>query len=148
MDNLEHFLTYAGDFEKTYKDDDWKRLEPYFAEDAVYEVKGLGLDCRLQGPAAIFAGIKKSLDNFDRTFASRKIAVTSGPEVTGDVVRIGWTVTYGREGLEPFPLRGRSEVRYRDGRIAYLGDSYDASMEKDAAEWTARTGVTLDPRYV
>jgi hypothetical protein len=148
MDNLTHFLEYAGDFEKTYKDDDWQRLDRYFAPDAVYEVRGIGLDCRLQGPQAIFAGIKKSLDHFDRTFATRKIAVTSGPDVDGESIRMGWTVTYGREGVEPLPLRGRTEVRYRDGKIAYLGDSYDASMEKDAAEWSARNKVVLDARYV
>lgn len=148
MDDLNRFLAYAGDFEKTYLDDDWARLERYFTDDAVYEVRGLGLDCRLQGTTAIFTGIKKSLDNFDRTFSTRKIAVTSGPDVTGGTIRMGWTVSYGREGLEPFPLRGRTEVRYRDGRIAYLGDSYDASMEKDAAEWSARNRVTLNPRYV
>jgi hypothetical protein len=148
MDNLTRFLAYAGAFEKTYEDDDWQRLAPYFADDAVYEVKGLGLDCRLQGAAAIFAGIRKSLDNFDRTFASRKIEITAGPDVEGDVIRIGWTVTYDREGLEAFPLRGRTEVRYCDGKIAYLGDSYDASMERDAAEWSARNGVTVDARYV
>lgn len=148
MDNLTCFLAYAGDFERTYQDDDWTRLTQYFTGDAVYEVKGLGLDCRLQGPTAIFAGIKKSLDNFDRTFATRKIAVTSGPDVAGDTIRMSWTVTYGKEGVEPFPLRGRSEVRFRDGKIAYLGDSYDATMKKDAAEWSARNKVTLDPRYV
>ena len=143
-----HFLAYARDFEKTYKDDDWKRLAQYFTDDAVYEVRGLRLDCRLQGPTAIFAGIKKSLDSFDRTFATRKIEVTSGPDVAGDVIRIGWTVTYGRDALEPFALRGRTEVRYRDGKIAYLGDSYDASMERDAAEWSARNNVKVDPSYV
>jgi hypothetical protein len=148
MNDLAHFLAYAGDFEKTYKDDDWNRLGVYFNDDAVYEVTGLGIDCRLQGPAAIFQGIKRSLDHFDRTFATRRIAITSGPDVAGDRIRIGWTVTYGKDGLEPFPLRGRTEVRYRDGKIAYLGDSYDAEMEKDAAAWMARSGVTLDPGYV
>ena len=147
MDHLTHFLAYAGDFEKTYKDDDWNRLRDCFTDDAVYEVKGLGVDCRLQGPAAIFKGIKRSLDHFDRTFATREIAITSGPDVAGEVIRIGWTVTYGKEGLESFPLRGRTEVRYRDGRIAYLGDSYDASMTKDAAEWSARNNFTVDPGY-
>jgi hypothetical protein len=148
MDNLTHFLAYAGDFEKTYKDDDWSRLRAYFTDDAVYEVKGLGVDCRLQGSASIFKGIKRSLDHFDRTFESRKIAVTSDPEVDGDVIRIGWTVTYGKTGLEPFPLRGRTEVRYRDGKIAYLGDSYDADMERYAAEWSARNNFSVDPGYV
>ena len=68
--------------------------------------------------------------------------------MTGDVIRIGWTVSYGKDELEPFPLRGHTEVRCRDGKIAYLGDSYDAEMEKDAAAWMTRSGVTLDPGYV
>ena len=148
MDNLNQFLAYAGDFEKTYKDDDWSRLGQYFTDDAVYEVKGLGIDCRIVGPRAIFKGIKKSLDGFDRKFAKRTIAVTSGPDVEGDTMRVGWTVTYANDGLAPFPLRGRTEIRHRDGKIAYLGDSYDASMARDAAEWSAKNKFTFDVSYV
>ena len=40
MTNLECFAAYAADFEKTFKDDDWSRLERYFAPDATYQVKG------------------------------------------------------------------------------------------------------------
>src|SRR5678816_3177764 len=39
MNIMEQFITYAGDFEKTFGDDDWTRLRRYFADDAVYEVK-------------------------------------------------------------------------------------------------------------
>jgi len=147
MDNLTRFLAYAGDFEKTYEDDDWSRLEGYFADDAVYEVKGLGLDCRLQGTAAIFKGIKRSLDHFDRKFATRSIAVTDGPEVVGEEIRIRWTVTYGREGLEPLDLRGHTRVVYHDTKIVRLEDCYDADMERDAAEWSARNRFVVDARY-
>ncbi|HME70466.1 MAG TPA: hypothetical protein VKM54_11450, partial [Myxococcota bacterium] len=37
---LQRFVEYAQAFEKTYVDDDWTRLEPYFAPDAVYRVVG------------------------------------------------------------------------------------------------------------
>ena len=148
MDNLTHFLAYAGDFEKTYKDDDWSRLTQYFAADAIYEVKGLGMDCRIQGPSAIFKGIKKSLDGMDRKFGSRTIDVTSGPEVEGDTIRVGWTVTYAKEGVPTLPLRGRTEIRHVNGKIAYLGDSYDASMAKDAAEWAKKSPLEIDGSYV
>ena len=33
MDPLQRFAAYAADFEKTYDDDDWSRLEGYFAEE-------------------------------------------------------------------------------------------------------------------
>jgi len=148
MDNLTHFLAYAGDFEKTYNDDDWSRIGQYFNADAVYEVKGLGLDCRLQGPAAICKGIKKSLDGMDRRFASRTLAVTAGPDVDGETIRIGWTVTYAKDGIPPLPLRGRTEIRYRDGKIAYLGDSYDASMMNDAADWASKSKLEIDGSYL
>jgi hypothetical protein len=148
MDILTHFLAYAGDFEKSYKDDEWGRLNQYFTDDAVYEVNGLGVTCRLQGPTAIFKGIKKSLDGFDRRFDSRKIDITSAPVVEGDTMRVGWVVTYEKNGVAPFPLRGRSEARYRDGKIAYLGDSYDAAMAKDAADWMTKNSFKFDPSYV
>src|SRR6185503_5087987 len=93
MDIMQQFLAYAGDFERTLADDDWSRLRRYFADDAVYEVKA-PFGCRLTGPTAIFAGIKKSLDGFDRKFAKRDIEVTSGPEVSADEIRMGWKVVY------------------------------------------------------
>ena len=148
MDNLKVFLAYAGDFEKTYKDDDWSRLTQHFTPDAIYEVKGLGMDCRIQGPSAIFKGIKKSLDGMDRKFSSRTIAVTSGPDMEGDKMNVGWTVTYAKEGVPTLPLRGRTEARFRDGKIAYLGDSYDASMAKDAAEWAKQSPLKIDGSYI
>ena len=146
MDVLQEFMQYAGEFERTVVDDDWTRLHRFFAPDAVYEVSG-PLGCRLVGPDAIFAGIKKSLDGFDRKFTGRAIAVTSGPEVAGDGLRAGWEVTYTLDGKPPFVLRGRSEARYRDGRIAYLADHYEPSIADELAGWQASSGVPLDPSY-
>jgi len=148
MDNLSRFMAYAADFEKTLHDDDWSRLRDYFAADAVYEVHAEGFGCKLVGPDRIFSGIRKSLNGFDRKFAGRSIDVTSGPEVDADGLRMGWAVTYQKEGLTPFVLRGRSEVRYRDGKIAYLADSYDPSVAVESAAWIQKNGVQFDPSYV
>jgi hypothetical protein len=147
MDVMQQFLKYAGDFEKTYADDDWTRLRQYFADDAVYEVKAESFGCRLVGPAAIFAGIKKSLDGFDRKFAKRDIDVTSGPDVAGGEIRLGWTVVYSKDGVPPFTLRGRSIARYAGDKIAYLSDVYDPSMEAEFAAWERKSGMRLDPSY-
>jgi len=146
MDTLQSFMQYAGEFERTLADDDWSRLRRFFNDDAVYEVKA-PFGCRLVGPDAIFGGIKKSLNGFDRKFAGRKIDVTSGPEVAGDELRAGWEVTYSNDGQPPFVLRGRSEARYRDGKIAYLADSYEPNVAADFAAWVKKTGVALDPSY-
>ena len=147
MDIMQRFLAYAGDFERTLADDDWDRLRPYFADDAVYEVQAEAFGCRLVGPAAIFAGIKKSLNGFDRKFDKRDIDVTSGPEISADEIRMGWAVTYQAEGRSPFVLRGRSAVRYAGDKIAHLCDSYDPSVGAELATWQRENGVRLDPSY-
>jgi hypothetical protein len=113
----------------------------------VYEVKSKLLGCRLTGPDAIFAGMKKSLDGFDRKFPQRHAEVTSGPSVSGDEMTMAWKVTYTKEGLPPFVLPGRSTVRYAGDLIAYLEDAYDAEVEEYFADWQRRAGVELDPRY-
>ena len=147
MDILQTFLGYAGDFEKTYADDDWSRLYPYFTADAVYDVQSKAFGCKLVGPEAIFKGIKKSLDGFDRKFTERKIDVVGAPEVEGDEMRMTWAVTYSKAGLSDFVLRGKSVVRYRDGKIAYLSDRYDPSIEKEFGDWQRQNGVKLDVSY-
>ena len=147
MDIMQQFLAYAGDFEKTLADDDWTRLRRYFADDAVYEVKAETFGCRLTGPTAVFAGMKKSLDGFDRKFAKRDIEVTSGPEISGDEIRLGWKVVYSKEGLPSFVLRGNSIARYANGKIVYLSDVYDPSVVAEFNAWQRESGLTLDPSY-
>jgi hypothetical protein len=147
MDILQPFMAYARDFERTLADDDWTRLRQYFAADAVYEVRA-PFGCRLVGPDAIFAGIKKSLDGFDRRFTRRDVEVTSGPDVAGDEMQMGWKVVYHKDGVPPFVLRGRSSVRYAGGKIAHLADSYDAEVQGEFEAWQRETGLKLDPSYV
>lgn len=148
MTTLARFMAYAADFEKTYVDDDWTRLPQHFVDDAVYRVESDLFGCELKGPEAILAGMKKSLDGFDRTFAEREIAITEGPDVDGEELRATWTVTYRKDGLPPFLLRGKSMARVRDGKIVLLVDSYDERVAAEAAAWMSKTGVQLDPSYV
>jgi hypothetical protein len=149
MTPLQRFGIYAQDFEKTFTDDDWSRLEPYFAPDATYEVAGRApFACTLRGREAIFAGIKKSLDGFDRRFATREIALEGAPAVEGDTVTLAWAVTYGRPGSPPLVLRGRSSATYAGERIARLVDSYDAPALASTTAWLRAHGTDLDPSYV
>ena len=147
MDVMRSFMAYAGDFERTYIDDDWTRLRRYFADDAVYAVESESFGCRLVGPDAIVAGMRKSVNGFDRRFDSRDIAVTSGPEVDGDEIWVGWTGTYRKAGVAPFVLRGRSTVRYRDGVIATLTDAYEPAVERELAEWQRTSKMGVDVSY-
>ena len=147
MDILQAFMAYAGDFERTYVDDDWSRLPRHFAADAVYEVRARRFGCRLVGPEAILAGMKKSVNGFDRRFDKREVAVTDGPEVAGDEMRVGWAVTYSKAGVAPFVLRGRSLARYRDGVIAQLTDSFEPAVETELADWQRANLLAVDVSY-
>jgi hypothetical protein len=148
MTSLQRFGAYAQDFEETFKDDDWSRLERHFAPDAVYEVSGEPFACTLRGREAIFKGLKKSLDGFDRRFGTREIAIEGAPEVDGDTVALPWAVTYGRPGSPPLVLRGRSKATYAGDRIARLEDAYDAAAIASASAWLRDHGRDLDPSYV
>lgn len=146
MTILQRFGAYAADFEKTFEDDDWSRLEPYFTNDAVYEVKGVPFACRLAGPDAIFRGMKKSLDGFDRKL-ERRLELAKPPEVRDDTVEVVWKVHYGREGAPRYVLRGRSEARYEGDRIAHLVDIYEEDVARESGEWMRAHGPDLDPSY-
>lgn len=147
MDILQRFIAYAGDFEKTLHDDDWTRVKPYFADDAVYEITQAPFACKLTGPDAICAGIKKSLDGFDRKFERRDVEVIGQPEIEGNEMRIAWSIVYHKEGLAPYHLQGRSMARYRGDKIAYLCDSFGPEVEANFVAWQRENGLELDPSY-
>lgn len=148
MTPLQHFLEYAQDFEKTYEDDDWSRLERYFAPDAVYEVRNTAFACRLQGPAAILRGMKKSIDGFDRRLPKRALAVTSPPLEKDDSVSFSWTATYSPPGAPPLVLRGRSTARYRGESIVSLCDDYPDGVDAEVQAWARQHAAGLDVSYV
>jgi len=149
MNPTERFMAYAADFEESFIDDDWSRVEKHFCDDAVYEVKGLrAFTCKISGPAAIAKGFKKSLDGFDRKLDSRVIEVISEPEITDDGIALDWRVTYTKGDAPPFILLGHSYGRVKDGKIVELVDSYTPEMEATAMEWAMAYAPELDGAYV
>lgn len=144
----DRFIAYALDFEQTYDDDDWSRLEHHFAPDAVYEVRNTAFGCRIEGAPAILRGLKKSLDGFDRRLPKRVIDLVDGPTEDGEVVRVGWTATYTVPGAPSFVLRGRSIARVRDGVIVELADEYPPGLDAEAGTWIAAHAPGADASYV
>jgi hypothetical protein len=142
------FFAYAAAFEQTYADDDWERLRPFFAADAVYEVVGGPMACRIEGVDGILAGMKKSLDGLDRRCDRRFIDVTGAPEIDGDTLRISWAAGYevGDSPRGQFP--GKSEATLRDGQIVELKDIYDDASMGPFSEWKEQYAPDLDGSYV
>lgn len=149
---MEVFLEYASDFEETYKDDNWSRLEPYFAKDATYEIRGGPYACKLVGPQAIFAGLKKSLDGMDRRCSERKIEVTEAPQTKttpdGEEMSLGWHASYINGDAPRGGFAGRSVAVVADGVIVAMWDEYnDAEMAQFEA-WIRDNNVDIDGSYV
>ena len=149
MDPLQRFGAYAQDFELTFKDDDWSRLAKHFAPDATYEVSD-PFHCLLRGRDKIFAGMKKSLDGFDRRFATREIALDGAPVMEDDrvTVVVGWSATYGRPGNPPLVVRGHSSATVVNDVIVSLEDTYDGRAAEDVRKWLVTYGKDLNPSYV
>jgi hypothetical protein len=143
----QRFFEYALAFEQTYADDDWSRLEPFFAEDATYEVRNVPFACKLEGRAAVLRGIRKSLDGFDRRCASRRVEVTEPPRTDGDTVTVGWAGTYTWPGAPDLRFRGRSIATVRDGLIVTLTDEYPNGEAARMAAWMKAHAPDLDASY-
>ena len=148
MTNLDRFLEYATEFEKTFEDDDWARLERFFHPDATYEVRGVSFACHLDGRAAILRGIRKSLDGFDRRCDSREIGLTDPPEERDGTVIVRWKGTYTYGDAPPVTLQGRSEARYEKGVIVELSDTYEPQLAAGIDAWMKAHGKGLDASYV
>ena len=148
MDVLHRFAAYAADFEKTFEDDDWTRLEGYFAEDAIYTVKGTPFDCEVRGRDAIFRAIKKSIDGFDRRFDKREIEPDGPPVVEGNRVTFSGSGRYEKRGVDTLSIQ-LSETAELDGtgRIVSLEDVYPEGQD-EMLRWLERYSAKFDPTYV
>lgn len=138
MSILERFLAYADAFERTFEDDDWSRIEPFFTEDAVYE----GGPEDATGRDAVIAKLENGVSSFDRRMDSRTPDFQT-PDVEGDTLRMRWTVTYTKSGAPDLVISGLETARFRGDRIAVLRDDFDPAAEKAMGEWMAAHGASL-----
>jgi ketosteroid isomerase-like protein len=145
MSNLPTFMAYAAAFEQTYADDNWQRLEPFFAEDATYEVSGIPGGGVMHGRDAIFRGIKKSLDGFDRRMTSRQIVPTAPPTESADRVTLQGLVRYVRDGA-PVEMHATIVVEFADGKISRMHDTF--ALDATALAWFQQHAHGLDGSYL
>lgn len=131
MSHIPQFAAYAAAFEKAFENDDWSVVEPFFTEDAVYEVYvGPPLGGKFEGRAAILSYFKRILDQFDRRFETREIALLEGPRDDGDSVWIRGSATYRAAGVPELSFVLEETVHFDGDRIRLLEDRYDAATER------------------
>lgn len=139
MNIQNRFLQYAHDFEITYKDNDWTRLEPYFTEGAIYD-SGLGEIAH--GRAAVMAKLEAAVDSFDRLMDTRVIDFTE-PSTEGNTVSTHWTASYSKSGVPDLQFGGTEYARFEGDCIAHLRDELDPGAEEALGNWLAQHGESL-----
>jgi len=149
MSNIARFARYAAAFETAYASDDWSELEPFFAENAVYDSgSAIFLGGHFAGRDAILGYFKAALDGFDRRFASRELALLEGPDEAGQTVRIRGSASYRAAGVPDLVLLLEEFVTFEGDRIIRLEDRYDDDMKREfeayLATYGARLGISLD----
>jgi SnoaL-like protein len=145
MSTLSQFLAYAAAFEKAFVSDDWSLVEPFFTEDAVYEVGLPGtFGGRIEGRPAILAYFKRVLDAFDRRFATRAIAVLEGPRVEGNSLWARGRVDYTTPAAPDLSFELEEIVTYQGDRICRLEDRYDDGARETLAKYIDAHRAVLD----
>ena len=139
MSLIPRFVAYAAAFEKAYESRDFSVLEPFFTEDAVYEVPLPGvLGGRWEGRAVVLACLESVTDRFDRRFASRVVALVAGPREEKDSVWLRGSAHYTAPGLPDLHFELEETARFRGDRICHLSDHND---EADTRALTDNLGA-------
>ena len=118
-DAIKAFMIYAEAFEKGFAADDWRLVDCLFDKSIVWTLAGPPppMAYSARGNEAVSAGIKKSVDSFDRRFDLRAPAILEGPVAIPGGVYIQGRVTYTRDGLPPFDLLGEEWDLFREGKM-------------------------------
>lgn len=138
MSIADRYQAYADDFEKSYEDDDWTRIEPYFTANSVYE----GMGDKAEGRPAVIAKLKGGVDGFDRNMDSRTPDFQQ-PTVEGSTLRMNWSVTYTKAGCPNLVISGNETAEFEGDQIALLRDELDPAAEAAMGEWMAEHGAKL-----
>jgi len=144
MSQIQRFGAYAAAFEKAYATDDWSPIEPFFAEDAVYEVLlGPPLGGRFVGRDAILAYFRRVLDGFDRRFASRQVELLAGPRASGDTVWIRGRAIYRADGVPELAFELEETATFDGDAIVRLEDRYASADRALLEDYVATHGARL-----
>ena len=141
MQTLERYREYYEAFEVAYDTDDWSVVEPFFHEDAVYEVTGsAALAGSTSGRDAVMARFKAGLDGLDRRFPiKREIEILEDQvEARDEYVKIPGRVHYQIPGAPELLLHMTEEAWFEGDRIRRLVDTIPEEEAAKMAEHVAR----------
>ena len=142
MSIVDIFESFAADFEDCVDDDNWPRLEKYFAEDATYLNLG-GPDPICEGRDAILAYLRKDVTNTDRRFDSRALIALSPPVTDGNRLSRRWRCIYTLNGVPDLVLEGESRYLFKSDLIKELEVELTEDAMQRLDEWMCEYGDKL-----
>lgn len=148
MSSIPRFIEYAAAFEKAFESDDWSLIEPFFSEDAVYDV-GLGppftpdTGSEIRGRDAVLAFFKQVLDAFDRRFETRRVTLLEGPRDDGDSVWVLGRASYTHPEVPDLEFDLEETATFDGDRICRLEDRYDDAAVKSVRAYFEEHGARL-----
>ena len=144
MSKTAQFGVYAAAFEKAYVSDDWSVVEPFFTEDATYQINlAPPTGGCFEGRDVILAYFKAVLDEFDRKFESRDLALIEGPKEDGDSVWVRGRATYRAAGVPDLVLELEETAYFEGEKIRRLEDHYDPEMKQQIFAYLSEHGAKL-----
>lgn len=122
MSNMQAFGAYAAAFEETLKDDDWSRLEQYFAADAIY-LPGDGTQNHwlpaLQGSVSSLEGKVDTRDLLEEPVVTEE----------GNTITLKFKLKYTKAGVPDLVLVGAETIEYEHGVIQRIEDVFENADE-------------------
>jgi hypothetical protein len=144
-DSLADFGRFALAFEQSFANDDWSAVAEHVTDDLVWIVRGPHepLSGAFVGRDAAIAAVDESCAAFDRRFDRREPRILAGPTPIPGGVHLTWEVTYSRDGVDPFVLRGEEWDFFRDGRLELHRERIHNTAE--LYDYLAKHGAALRP---
>ncbi|MGI9589955.1 MAG: nuclear transport factor 2 family protein [Myxococcota bacterium] len=144
MDLVDRFQQYAAAFEEFFESDDARTLEPFFCENAVYEITGgEPLAGRHEGRDAVIDHLRSSLQGFDKRFDSRQLELLEGPALRDGAVWLRWRASYKTPGLPELVIDGEETAHFDGDRISLLADDFPPEAAPLMKHWFDHYGSQL-----
>ena len=143
MSIIDKFESFATDFELTVQDDDWSRLEKYFAKDATYLNAG-SHDPKCEGREAILAYFKNDVSNYDRLFDSRTLVALTLPVTEGNRLSRRWRCIYSLAVTPDLVVEGEARYVFEGDLIKEIEEEPTSASMQRVDEWMQKYGDKLN----
>jgi len=147
MTRIQQFVAQRGAFEAAYESGCWTALGAYFHDDITYEVLNMPFHCVIKGREQVLAGLKLSVERFDK-LCIRTVGIGSSIREEGDNVLVHSGIRFERPGAPSTSATLWEIATYRGDRIERILDIYDPGCSAEFEQWMSAWGEGLDPRYL